>query len=77
MIPYVQVTTHQFLTFFFLPQLAISIMKFFRKRPTSPFLQIKIIYRVQYPNPDILEYMPTDLIFPNFYFLRQKKRKQN
>ena len=39
---YVQVTTQQFLIFFFLPKLAISIMKIIRKRPTTaPFLQIK------------------------------------
>ena len=38
---YVQVTTQQFLIFFFLPKLAISIMKIIRKRPTAPFLQIK------------------------------------
>ena len=51
-------------------------MKIIRKRPTSPFFQIKLIYRVQYPNPNILEYMPTDLIVPNFYFLRQKKKTE-
>ena len=71
---YVQFTTHQLLLFFFLPK---SMMKIIRKRPTSPFLQIKVIYRVQYPNPNILEYMPTDHIFriPNFYFWRQKENR--
>ena len=47
-------------------------MKIIRKRPTSPFFQLKLIYRVQYPNPSILEYMP----IRNFYFLRQKKKTE-
>ena len=55
------------------------MIKIIKKKPTSPFLQIKVIYRVvvQYPNPDILEYMPTDHIFriPNFYFWRQKENR--